>query len=315
MTKHFLKVVVTFLTFMTCLCSCTGEELLFKAFVDIAERDLVIADNKITLQVPIITYNFWILEAYVEVSTSENMTNTITYNIEDAIYHKSAECVEYDVEFTGLNPSTKYYYRVVVRGFAGTDDFTGETSKISFQKHEFTTSSYMYTIYTSGFVDLGLSTKWLATNLGASFPTEDGISAGWGDPTGTLSSSSDSDYGGAYPSTNISGTSLDICTAMLGSNYRTPTQTEMSELLNNCTWIFSTYRGRSGWIVVGSNKKAIFLPGTDDDESFVPYWTATFNIYYNKPVLVCLYNGNYKAPGLYVTSRQSKCYFRPVSNE
>ena len=107
-------------------------------------------------------------------------------------------------------------------------------------------------------VDLGLSVKWAAFNLGAERPEEVGDYYFWGDPTGEgvilEYQAPDLD--------NISGTEYDMARVVWGDPWRLPTQLEKSELASNCTWTKATVNGVSGMRVTGTNGNSIFLPAT-----------------------------------------------------
>ena len=82
------------------------------------------------------------------------------------------------------------------------------------------------------YVDLGLSVKWAAYNVGANKPEEYG------------------DY-------LTYGEALDLS---WGSKWRTPSKTNLEELLNKCTWKWTTQNGVNGYKVTGPNGNSIFLP-------------------------------------------------------
>ena len=79
-------------------------------------------------------------------------------------------------------------------------------------------------------VDLGLSVKWAAYNVGASSPEEYGGLYGWADPTGEKKATNSSDSLSGTPPFNISGTQYDIARAKWGEKWRLPTQQELKEL-------------------------------------------------------------------------------------
>lgn len=133
-------------------------------------------------------------------------------------------------------------------------------------------------------VDLGLSVKWATCNVGASSPEEYGDYYAWGETT-TKSSyyeSNSKTYGHDMGSI-ASNPSYDAARANRGGNWRMPTEEEMLELINRCTWTWATKNGHYGYEVTGPNKKSIFLPaaGTLYGESLDfagesgYYWSAT----------------------------------------
>ena len=59
-----------------------------------------------------------------------------------------------------------------------------------------------------------------------------------------------------------------------------PTQAEFEELKNNCRFIEAIYKNTDGYLVIGKNENAIFLPkagckDVDKLESGIYYWTST----------------------------------------
>ena len=52
----------------------------------------------------------------------------------------------------------------------------------------------------------------------------------------------------------------DVATANWGGSWRMPTLAEMKELINNCTWEWTTQNGVYGRKVTGPNGNSIFLP-------------------------------------------------------
>ena len=138
-------------------------------------------------------------------------------------------------------------------------------------------------------IDLGLSVKWACCNVGASSPEEYGGYYAWGE----TEEKSDYDWdtykyynantGCVNIGSNISGTQYDVAHVKWGGSWRMPTKEEIKELVNNCTWTWTTQNGVSGQLVTGPNGNSIFLPaaggryGTDVcyRGSLGNYWSAT----------------------------------------
>lgn len=140
-------------------------------------------------------------------------------------------------------------------------------------------------------VDLGLSVKWATFNVGATSPTDLGGLYGWGDVTGTNHSENNDEYPSANPPASICGTEYDIATKMWGSEWRMPSQAEMVELAEKCTWEWTTVDGVNGMTVTGTNGNSIFLPAaatrTGDTVSGMVgkrgnYWSGTLWVSDNK---------------------------------
>lgn len=111
-------------------------------------------------------------------------------------------------------------------------------------------------------VDLGLSVKWAAYNVGASSPEEYGELYEWADPTGEKKSTNSNDSLSTTPPFNISGTQYDIARAKWGKKWRLPTQQELKELSDKCIWKWTEYKKVAGYMVTGPNGNRIFLPAS-----------------------------------------------------
>lgn len=136
-------------------------------------------------------------------------------------------------------------------------------------------------------VDLGLSVKWATYNLGAKSETEPGSYFSWGTTTAGTDFSLDQYkwYNAtskmfSIPSTSISDTDDDAAVKLWGGTWRMPTETEMEELVSNCTWT----RTDGGFKIKGKNGNEIFLPFTgfysgtsfsSDNKCF--YWSGSYN--------------------------------------
>ena len=111
------------------------------------------------------------------------------------------------------------------------------------------------------YVDLGLSVKWATCNVGASSPSDYGDYFAWGE-TSTKSGYTEKNsktYGKTMD--DIAGnSSYDPARANWGDSWRLPTEAELEELRDKCTWIWITENGHNGYRVQGPNGKSIFLP-------------------------------------------------------
>ena len=157
------------------------------------------------------------------------------------------------------------------------------------------------------YVDLGLSVKWATCNVGANSPEAYGDYYAWGE-TATKSS-----YFASNCSTwkqnigDIAGApQYDAATARWGGDWRMPTLEEFNELLNNCTWEWTTRGGVKGYKVISRvNGNAIFMPaaGYRAEESLESvgargmYWASThavegtqyaYNVYFDSGYM-CAY--------------------------
>lgn len=127
------------------------------------------------------------------------------------------------------------------------------------------------------YVDLGLSVKWATCNVGSSTPEDYGNYYAWGETSPKTSAYTYSDNPTTLPA------SADAATANWGGGWRMPTKEECEELLNNCTWQWTTLNGVNGCLVTGTNGNTIFLPaaggrsgtGTFSVGSEGQYWSGS----------------------------------------
>ncbi len=125
---------------------------------------------------------------------------------------------------------------------------------------------------TGKYVDLGLPSglKWAKCNLGASKPSDYGDYYAWGEiePKTTNYSWATYKWGTENNMTKYNDTDSkttleaadDAATAKLGSPWRIPTNDEIQELIDKCTWTWTTQDGVKGYEVKGPNGNSIFLP-------------------------------------------------------
>ena len=137
-------------------------------------------------------------------------------------------------------------------------------------------------------VDLGLSVKWAPWNVGASAPEEYGGYYAWGETVEktTYTESSYQYYkndGYVDIGSEIGGTSYDVAHVKWGGDWCMPTNEEMKELVDKCTWEYTAVDGVTGAIVTGPNGNSIFLPAAGykmwsevySDGEMGYYWTGT----------------------------------------
>lgn len=151
-------------------------------------------------------------------------------------------------------------------------------------------------------VDLGLSVKWATCNVGSYTPEGYGEYYAWGE-TETKSDYSwktykwckgtddtmtkyctDEEYG-TVDNRTVLTSSDDVATVKWGKKWRMPTKEEIEELLDECTWTWTTQNYVNGYIVIGPSGKKMFLPaagydnGGDPDSrgSYGNYWSATLD--------------------------------------
>ena len=110
-------------------------------------------------------------------------------------------------------------------------------------------------------VDLGLSVKWATCNVGASSPSDYGNYYAWGETRTKSEYTEDNSSTYGINIGDISGDSrYDAARANWGGTWRLPTQAEMQELIDKCTWTWTSQGGHNGYRVTGPNGSSIFLP-------------------------------------------------------
>lgn len=111
------------------------------------------------------------------------------------------------------------------------------------------------------YVDLGLSVKWAACNIGAEKHEDFGCYFAWGEtkPKNIYKEGNSSTLG-KNMSDISNNAKYDAATAIWGGKWRTPTYNEWQELLTQCTWNYTEKNGVAGYIVTGPNGNCIFLP-------------------------------------------------------
>lgn len=162
-----------------------------------------------------------------------------------------------------------------------------DISKITFEKQSLDPAD-------AEAVDLGLSVKWGTCNLGATTPEGFGDYFAWGETAPKQEYNENTyayynlDWGTiSHIGYEISNTRYDAAKAILGDDWRMPTQPEWRELVQSCTWEWSYRNGTTGFNVTGPNGNSIFIPcagrlydngssnrnGYENVSGF--YWTST----------------------------------------
>ena len=115
------------------------------------------------------------------------------------------------------------------------------------------------------YVDLGLPSglKWATCNVGANSSEEYGDYYAWGETETKDEYTEDNSMTRGMVIKDISGDlRYDVARRKWGGRWRIPTEEEMEELIEKCTWEWTEHNGTKGYKVTGSNGKSIFLPAT-----------------------------------------------------
>ena len=148
------------------------------------------------------------------------------------------ENITYEAELTAdneeWNAGYQYTYTIILP-----DDTSGYT--LSDDTSEIVDGYYA--------VDLGLSVKWASMNVGATSPEEYGNYYDWGElePIDEDTAQGNDLYGTEIE--DIQGNpNYDVATYEWGESWCMPNYDDLDELLNECTWTYTTYNDvRASW--------------------------------------------------------------------
>lgn len=190
------------------------------------------------------------------------------------------------------------------------------------------------------YVDLGLSVKWAAVNMGASVPEYKGSRFNWGE-VGRFKSAkrewyrfydgSNGEYGmggvnkyAASSQTNgnfhddmtVLEPEDDAATWNMGDNWRMPSKEELQELIDECDWTQETLNGQDGWRITsrkeGFTDRSIFLP-VGQYYSNALYAEYKYHCWYVYGLNLDYYRAKRdEGIKLYDISRTGGCFIRPV---
>ncbi|OWP33158.1 hypothetical protein CBG55_02870 [Prevotella intermedia] len=139
------------------------------------------------------------------------------------------------------------------------------------------------------YVDLGLSVKWGTCNIGAKNPEDFGNFYQWGDVVTKESYDWDT-YKYGTDRTNLEKYNVkdgktvldpedDAAIVNLGEGWRMPTPAEIKELVDNCTWEWTTVNNVKGYKVTAKNGNSIFLPAAGMMFTKNPYYGGQYGYY------------------------------------
>ena len=220
-----------------------------------------------------------------------------------------------------LKPNTMYYARAFI---TLSEDISGHSgTEIYGNTIQFTTKDISYN---TEYVDLGLSVKWATCNLGSSAPHDVGAYYAWGETVPTYMRSSYKWSGpDGFTKYNAEDGMVtleaadDAAFVNLGDKWRMPTNDEITELRNNCTWAQETRNGVLGCRLTGPNGNSIFIPVSKGHTRYfrAEVLSSSLNSYYEGYVYVnaLSYNCNENLLGFLYTFRDDGTPVRPVYDD
>lgn len=147
-------------------------------------------------------------------------------------------------------------------------------------------------------IDLGLSVKWASFNVGATKPEDYGGYYAWGETkekdiysldtykwcNGTLYSMTkycNRVEDGIVDNKTYLDIEDDVACAKWGKNWRMPTQTEIQELIENCTWTWTKLNDVEGFVVSARNGNYIFLPAAGYKANTNSHYCGLYGCYWS----------------------------------
>ncbi len=112
------------------------------------------------------------------------------------------------------------------------------------------------------YVDMGLSVKWAACNVGAATPSDFGSFFSWGGTDRVLDYTTGNCATYNKAMSDIAGNATyDAARAQWGDKWRMPTTAEIDELISNCAMTWIVQDGIPGCLFISTNTgQRIFLP-------------------------------------------------------
>ena len=177
-----------------------------------------------------------------------------------------------------LEANTEYYYRAYLKdNISGTCFYANEIKSFTTKNNADTSCPDANHPH---MIDLGLpsGTKWACCNVGAHSPEQYGGYYAWGEVsekdvynevTYQYATGTDKDGDGWYDDdvlsyqnlgSSIAGTRYDVAHEQWGGSWVMPSQDQIKELINHCTYQWTTLNGVNGMRFIGSDGGSIFLP-------------------------------------------------------
>lgn len=202
------------------------------------------------------------------------------------------QLISYSTELINLKPNTRYYVRSYAENPKGISYGTAVsvTTKTADGKEPWQPTEPDE----NGAVDLGLSVKWAAYNIGATAPEEYGNYYAWGELETKIEYTKDNykyntqDADGFYENylpgglSDITGSKYDAASVNWQNGWRIPTKLEVAEIFDKATVVWTNYKNIDGVRIIGPNGNSIFLPssgycdeyGKHNKNTYGYYWTS-----------------------------------------
>lgn len=191
-----------------------------------------------------------------------------------------------DVEFTGLRNGS-YHYRPFVK--IDDDVYYGDVQSFEVER--------VFDANGREYVDLGLPSAifWATVNVGSANPEEYGQYFAWGELEEKENYKQETYFDADFSIYNLTGgktvleSAHDAVLPLWGGSWRMPAADELKELIDECTWTWTTKNGKYGYKVQGKAQgytdKSIFLPAggyhsysyTSRVNSTGNYWSNTLS--------------------------------------
>lgn len=236
---------------------------------------------------------------------------------------------------TNLQANTTYYARAFATNAIGTTYGT----EVSFTTGSITPEETTGIENGHAYVDLGLSVLWATCNIGATTPEEYGHYFAWGETEPktqytwtnykwcegtdeTLTKyCTNADYG-IVDNLTLLEPEDDAATVNWGGNWRTPTYSEVVELKDQCTWVWTIQNGVKGHKVTSNiNGNSIFLPAAGYKSSKTLYYSENKGYYQSSSSVPhstkTAYHIHFKSSYISISNNNRYISYpnRPVCNE
>ncbi len=170
-----------------------------------------------------------------------------------------------------FDASNKNIYRI--------NRYYGQTIRPVFGSQKFVENGHEY-------VDLGLPSglKWATCNVGANSPSEYGDYFAWGETSPKSKYTKSNNVTNGERIKDVTGNpQYDVARSNWGGEWRLPTVVELEELVNECSWEWTSKNGCDGYKITGPNGKSIFMSAAgrrggallDDEGESGRYWSST----------------------------------------